>query len=62
MIVLNFSSRENLAIRNYYTNLTFKTIKFLIFTLGCYTISNLGYCGRKLTVLIDYSQCMKTIN
>lgn len=58
MIALNFTSRENLA----YTSLTFKTIKFLNFTLGCYSIFILGYCGRKFMVLIDYLQCMKTIN
>lgn len=42
--------------------MTFKTIKFLNFTLGCYSISNLEYCGKKFMVLIDYLQCMKTIN
>lgn len=34
--------------------MTFKTIKVLTFTLGCYSISNLEYCGRKFMVLIDY--------
>lgn len=58
MITLNFTSRENLAS----TYLLDKTITFLNCTLCCYSISNFGYCGRKFMVLIDYLQCMKTIN